>query len=64
MQKSEVLSPYPSVPIRTHPYLSVPIRTPFPGFKQAARAAGAARESGALHPPARPQRACGMICPF
>ena len=39
MPKSEVLSPYPSVPIRTHPYLSVPIRTPFPGFKQAARAA-------------------------
>ena len=39
MPKSEVLSPYPSVPIRTHPYLSVHHS---PGFKQAARAAGAA----------------------
>ena len=29
---------------------------------QAARVARAARESGALHPPARLQRACGVIC--
>ena len=55
MPKSEVLSPYPSVPIRTYPYTIPGIQT------------GGTR-SGSRHtittPPARLQRAYGVIYAF